>query len=454
MKQRKTVVFIGIFFSFCVVCSIFSAMVQAKMIPIYSGYGNELVRLFMEAGDSITGVIATDASTYAIGASISGSSFCTEIRSQRCAVACGNQQTLALLFADGENTFVMLTDHYGNTQHTYALHFREGMIRSAAFDDYNQLWLCTGYTLAAYATDGSCVAEYELPSPAQTLSVTDGVLLASCSDSIFQIDTSSLPNVPNSVSCSLRLPLIPLGDGYFQDAYGNFCYYDSGRILQTGAAGRSPQSNRVMLAAVSGESAAYAESAGTIAVCDLWSGERKGTCTVSGDILSMAGNAVLLKTDGNQIGVSFLNYDIEPEPEPPVSSQTEPSSPEESGTWPDGVHHRSDYLEVQAGITAAQLKKNESVREVLDASGEKATGACRTGMTVQMKDGTILCVVVPGDANGSGTVNSADIRALQKAILGEEELSGAFYTAADVDCNGTVDTRDLLLVIQMFEQKG
>lgn len=90
----------------------------------------------------------------------------------------------------------------------------------------------------------------------------------------------------------------------------------------------------------------------------------------------------------------------------------------------------------------------------MDASGEKATGACRTGMTVQMKDGTILCVVVPGDANGSGTVNSADIRALQKAILGEEALSGAFYTAADVDCNGTVDTRDLLLVIQMFEQKG
>lgn len=454
MKQRKRVVFIGIFFSFCVVYSIFSAMVQAQMIPIYSGYGNELVRLFMEAGDGIAGVIATDASTYVIGASISGSSFCAEIRSQRCAVACGNRYTLALLFADGENTFVMLTDHYGNTQHTYTLDFREGMIRSAALDDYNRLWLCTGYTLAAYATDGNCVAEYELPSPAQTLSVTDGVLLASCSDSIFQIDTSSLPDAPNSISCSLRLPLIPLGNGYFQDAYGNFGYYDSGKILQAGAAGRSPQSNRVMLAAVSGESAAYAESAGTIAVCDLWSGERKGTCTVSGDILSMAGNAVLLKTDGNQIGVSFLNYDIEAEPEPPVSSQPEPSSSEESGAWPDGVHHRSDYLEVQAGITAAQLKKNESVREVLDASGEKAAGACRTGMTVEMKDGTILCVVVLGDANGSGTINSADIRALQKVILGEEALSGLFYTAADVDRSGTVDTRDLLLVIQLFEQKG
>ena len=75
-------------------------------------------------------------------------------------------------------------------------------------------------------------------------------------------------------------------------------------------------------------------------------------------------------------------------------------------------------------------------------------------MSAKLNNGETLPIVVPGDANGSGTVNSADIRAAQQAILGEAELSGVYEIAADVDRNGRVDTHDLLLVIRMFREEG
>ena len=75
-------------------------------------------------------------------------------------------------------------------------------------------------------------------------------------------------------------------------------------------------------------------------------------------------------------------------------------------------------------------------------------------MSAKLNSGETLPIVVPGDANGSGTVNSADIRAVQQAILGEAELSGVYEIAADVDRNGRVDTHDLLLVIRMFREEG
>jgi hypothetical protein len=54
--------------------------------------------------------------------------------------------------------------------------------------------------------------------------------------------------------------------------------------------------------------------------------------------------------------------------------------------------------------------------------------------------------VVPGDINWSGTVNTADITVLQKHILGEAQLQGVSFAAADLDENGVLDTADLVLL--------
>lgn len=458
MKQRFFVVSIGIFFLFCALCSLFFVSVRASVIPVCSGYGNETVYSFLETNAGVSGVISNHSSTYLVGASAGGNHFCTEIypggSAMPCSAACGYSGTFAMLFNDGSQSWVVLADSWGNTIESYTLSLPAGSVLAMAVDGSNRVWISSGHTLTVFGSGGKQLAIYDLPSPARSLCVAEGVLFAFCPESgVLAADTSSVPDGLYGMGYSGTLPMVSLGDGYFQDASGNFCYYGSGEISYAGASGLPPRYTYLASAAVSGEYAVFGEGTNTITVCDLWSGETQGHCTVPGTILAMAGDAVLLRTDENEIGVAFLDYDSETEPEPPASSEEESSVPGEND-FPEGVYRRGDYLEVRVGITVSQLKKSESVTKVWDASGEEASGACRTGMSAKLNNGETLPIVVPGDANGSGTVNSADIRAVQQAILGEAELSGVYEIAADVDRNGRVDTHDLLLIIRMFREEG
>lgn len=143
----------------------------------------------------------------------------------------------------------------------------------------------------------------------------------------------------------------------------------------------------------------------------------------------------------------------ETEPEPPASSEEESSVPGEND-FPEGVYRRGDYLEVRVGITVSQLKKSESVTKVWDASGEEASGACRTGMSAKLNNGETLRSSFPEMQTAAVRLTPPISGLLQQAILGEAELSGVYEIAADVDRNGRVDTHDLLLVIRMFREEG
>ena len=53
-----------------------------------------------------------------------------------------------------------------------------------------------------------------------------------------------------------------------------------------------------------------------------------------------------------------------------------------------------------------------------------------------------------GDLNGTGTVNSADVTALMNHLIGKQILSGKALSNADMNNDGNVDNRDLVLLAQ------
>ena len=59
------------------------------------------------------------------------------------------------------------------------------------------------------------------------------------------------------------------------------------------------------------------------------------------------------------------------------------------------------------------------------------------------KECITLAVVIYGDANGDGKINSQDLRRIQRHILGVGIIDGHDLTAADVNRDGKVNSQDL-----------
>ena len=83
---------------------------------------------------------------------------------------------------------------------------------------------------------------------------------------------------------------------------------------------------------------------------------------------------------------------------------------------------------------------NGSVK-VLQASGAENTGTIATGNLVELYDQngnqvSSYPVVIYGDINGDGAVNALDMIKLNRYIIGQENLSGAYLTAADANRKG------------------
>ena len=83
-----------------------------------------------------------------------------------------------------------------------------------------------------------------------------------------------------------------------------------------------------------------------------------------------------------------------------------------------------------------------------DGTTEKAEGILATGdiLNVYDNDGTV-CITLPvilyGDVNGDGKINSQDLRRAQRHILGVGAMEGHPLTAADVNRDGKVNSQDL-----------
>ena len=104
-------------------------------------------------------------------------------------------------------------------------------------------------------------------------------------------------------------------------------------------------------------------------------------------------------------------------------------------------------LYAEPGVTAAKLRAAfpQAEVEVYTSSSAAASGRLKTGMSALIDD-ELYTVIVLGDINASGTVNTADMRLLQRVLVGETELTDTAALAADLNENGRPDAADLVLL--------
>ena len=110
-------------------------------------------------------------------------------------------------------------------------------------------------------------------------------------------------------------------------------------------------------------------------------------------------------------------------------------------------------LYAEPGVTAAKLRAAfpQAEVEVYTSSSAAATGRLKTGMSALIDD-KLYTVIVPGDINASGTVNTADLRFLQRVLVGETELADTAALAADLNENGRPDAADLVLLAAKMQR--
>ena len=134
--------------------------------------------------------------------------------------------------------------------------------------------------------------------------------------------------------------------------------------------------------------------------------------------------------------------------------QPEPSTVIDSSEYP--ADREAGILRVPSGTTIAQVKKplhlsKDMILAAVRPQGDTVTsGILKTGDLLQLWKGETLLdeitVVISGDLNGTGTVNTRDEDILVDYLMGEEELDSPYFLAADWDQSGTVDLVDLVLL--------
>lgn len=127
----------------------------------------------------------------------------------------------------------------------------------------------------------------------------------------------------------------------------------------------------------------------------------------------------------------------------PDSEPVQPAQPS-GGT----VLTADSYVQVTAGTTVAALKKAcANLTVVYNETGSEASGVLRTGYSA-LVSGKAYPVAVTGDLDGSGTVSSRDVTALMDCFVGSGSLTACCAKAADVNGDGVVNNRDLVLLVR------
>ncbi|MBQ2661371.1 MAG: leucine-rich repeat protein [Clostridia bacterium] len=107
-----------------------------------------------------------------------------------------------------------------------------------------------------------------------------------------------------------------------------------------------------------------------------------------------------------------------------------------------GVTPQTTVAALLANFAGGNMSVVDKNGKVLDI--DKTVG---TGSRVRLTDGDTvideLTVVISGDVNGDGNINSRDLAAMQKHILGTAELTGIYINSSDVNADSKINSRDL-----------
>ena len=200
-------------------------------------------------------------------------------------------------------------------------------------------------------------------------------------------------------------------------------------------------------------------------------GDKAEFFTLSGEAAALTANAAIIWQNGALCRESFGTF-VQPTPTPsPIPTPTpEPTAtpkpsktpkptatPKPSATPDPDVTAKlrisGHILYAEPGVTAAKLRAAfpQAEVEVYTSSSAAASGRLKTGMSVLIDD-ELYTVIVPGDINASGTVNTADMRLLQRVLVGETELTDTAALAADLNENGRPDAADLVLLAAKMQR--
>ena len=212
-------------------------------------------------------------------------------------------------------------------------------------------------------------------------------------------------------------------------------------------------------------------------------GDKAEFFTLSGEAAALTANASIIWQNGTLCREPFGTF-VQPTPTPsPIPTPTpEPTATPKPSTTPKStatpkpsttpkptaapkptatpdpdvtakLRVSGHILYAEPGVTAAKLRAAfpQAEVEVYTVSSAAASGRLKTGMSALIDD-KLYTVIVPGDINASGTVNTADLRFLQRVLVGETELADTAALAADLNENGRPDAADLVLLAAKMQR--
>ena len=118
--------------------------------------------------------------------------------------------------------------------------------------------------------------------------------------------------------------------------------------------------------------------------------------------------------------------------------------PEDSGSAQPGT--LADIIICAQGTTVKELKdKYPGIVLRGKDNSELSSGKLRTGDWAVL-NGKTGEIAVSGDIDGTSAVTNKDVRMLMKSMIDSVSLSGCERKAADMNADGAVDNRDLVLL--------
>ena len=178
--------------------------------------------------------------------------------------------------------------------------------------------------------------------------------------------------------------------------------------------------------------------------------------------VSYAGNLKVTDSQGQTFDVSDHQPQVETsslntEPETQSAEVTTTSAVTETKM----IKQENPYEEifqntyaVPMGTTLSKIKRAFDafgVTKVTKADGSIIdSGKVGTGTRVNLENGEAITLVIFGDVTGEGNINSRDTKAILDELSDKENLTEPFFTAADINSDGEITTKDALLISKMY----